>query len=144
MKKLILTMAVVAFTTLFASAQFMVVTTYNAPEEGAEWEMTSLTDNMGIGYAVNDTWTVGLIKAGEDSLGDASYDLWGRYNWNANVYVSVQAPTEEMMDNLTVGIGYSYNVWKGLNVEPNYSMGLKEDEEGEREGSFNLGLSYKF
>ena len=144
MKKLILTMAVVAFTTLFASAQFMVVTTYNAPEDGAEWEMTSLTDNMGIGYAVNDTWTVGLIKAGEDSLGDASYDLWGRYNWNKNVYVSVQAPTEEMMDNLTVGVGYSYNVWKGLNVEPNYSMGLKEDEEGEREGSFNLGLSYKF
>ena len=144
MKKLILTMAVVAFTTLFASAQFMVVTSYNAPEDGAEWEMTSLTDNMGLGYAVNDTWTVGLIKAGEDSLGDASYDLWGRYNWNENVYVSVQAPTEEMMDNLTVGIGYSYNVWKGLNVEPNYSMGLKEDEEGEREGSFNLGLSYKF
>ena len=144
MKKLILTMAVVAFTTLFASAQFMVVTSYNAPEDGAEWEMTSLTDNMGLGYAVNDTWTVGLIKAGEDSLGDASYDLWGRYNWNANVYVSVQAPMEEMMDNLTVGIGYSYNVWKGLNVEPNYSMGLKEDEEGEREGSFNLGLSYKF
>ena len=144
MKKLILTMAVVAFTTLFASAQFMVVTTYNAPEDGAEWEMTSLTDNMGIGYAVNDTWTVGLIKAGEDSLGDASYDLWGRYNWNKNVYVSVQAPTEDMMDNLTVGVGYSYNVWKGLNVEPNYSMGLKEDEEGEREGSFNLGLSYKF
>ena len=144
MKKLILTMAVVAFTTIFASAQFMVVTTYNAPEDGAEWEMTSLTDNMGIGYAVNDTWTVGLIKAGEDSLGDASYDLWGRYNWNANVYVSVQAPTEDMMDNLTVGVGYSYNVWKGLNVEPNYSMGLKEDENGEREGSFNLGLSYKF
>ena len=144
MKKLILTMAVVAFTTLFASAQFMVVTTYNAPEDGAEWEMTSLTDNMGIGYAVNDAWTVGLIKAGEDSLGDASYDLWGRYNGNTNVYVSVQAPTEEMMDNLTLGLGYSWNVWKGLNVEPNYSMGLKEDEEGEREGSFNLGLSYKF
>ena len=144
MKKLILTMAVVAFTALFASAQFMVVTTYNAPEDGAEWSMTSLTDNMGIGYNLNDTWTVGLIKAGEDSLGDASYDLWGRYNWNENVYVSVQAPTEEMMDNLTLGLGYSWNVWKGLNVEPNYSMGLKEDEEGERAGSFNLGLSYKF
>mgnify|MGYP003649159969 CR=1 FL=1 len=145
MKKLIMTMAVVAFTTLFASAQFMVVTTYNAPEDGAEWEMSSLTDNMGLGYSLNDTWTVGLIKAGEDSTGEASYDLWGRYNWNANMYVSVQAPTEEMMDNLTVGIGYSHNVWKGLHVEPNYSMGLKEDEvSGEREGSFNLGLSYKF
>ena len=144
MKKLFLTMAV-AFSTLIASAQFMAVTTYNAPEDGAEWEMTSLTDNMGIGYALNNgKCVVGLVKAGEDSLGEASYELWGRYNWNKNVYVSVQAPTEEMMDNLTVGVGYSYNVWKGLCVEPNYSMGLKEDEDGEREGSFNLGLSYKF
>jgi len=144
MKKLFLTMAV-AFSTLIASAQFMVVTTYNAPEDGAEWEMTSLTDNMGIGYTLNNgKCVVGLVKAGEDSLGDASYDLWGRYNWNQNMYVSVQAPTEEMMDNLTVGLGYSYNVWKGICIEPNYSMGLKEDEDGEREGSFNLGLSYKF
>ena len=60
------------------------------------------------------------------------------------MYVSVQAPTEEMLDNLTVGIGYSYDVWKGLHVEPNYSIGLKEDENGERDGSFNIGLSYKF
>ena len=142
MKKVLLTLAI-AFTTLMASAQFTVVTTYNAAEDGEDWKMSSLTDNMGIGYAVNDTWTVGLITAGEDSLGEASYDLWGRYNWNTDMYVSVQAPMEDMMDNLTVGIGYSWNVWKGLNIEPNYSMGLKEDEEGEREGSFNLGLSYK-
>ena len=144
MKKLILTMAVVAFTTIFASAQFMVVTSYNAPEDGAEWEMTSLTDNMGLGYAVNDTWTVGLITAGEDSLGDKSYDLFGRYNWNSDMYISVQAPTEEMMDNLTIGLGYSFVVWKGLAVEPNYTMGLKEDENGDREGTFNLGLAYRF
>ena len=123
----------------------MVVTTYNAPEDGAEWEMTSLTDNLGVGYTLNNgKCVIGLMKAGEDSLGDASYDLWGRYNWNQNMYVSVQAPTEEMMDNLTVGVGYSYNVWKGVCIEPNYSMGLKEDDNGEREGSFNLGLSYKF
>ncbi len=135
----------VAFSTLIASAQFMVVTTYNAPEDGAEWEMTSLTDNLGVGYILNNgKCVVGLMKAGQDSLGDASYDLLGRYNWNQNMYVSVQAPTEEMMDNLTVGIGYSYNVWKGVCIEPNYSMGLKEDDNGEREGSFNLGLSYKF
>ena len=144
MKKLFLTMAV-AFSTLIASAQFMVVTTYNAPEDGAEWEMTSLTDNLGVGYTLNNgKCVVGLMKAGEDSLGDASYDLWGRYNLKSNLYVSVQAPTEEMMDNLTVGLGYSYNVWKGVCIEPNYSMGLKEDDNGEREGSFNLGLSYKF
>jgi len=145
MRNLFLTLAL-GFATMFASAQnFMVVTTYNAPEDGAEWEMSSLTDNMGIGYAVNDTWTVGLISAGKDSLGDASYDLFGRYNWNENVYVSIQAPTEEMMDNLTLGLGYSYVVWKGLAVEPNYTVGLKEDElTGDREGTFSLGLAYRF
>ena len=138
MQKLFLTMAV-AFSTLIASAQFMVVTTYNAPEDGAEWEMTSLTDNMGVGYILNDgKCVVGIVKAGEDA-----YDLWGRYNLKNDLYLSVQAPTEEMMDNLTLGLGYSYNVWKGLCIEPNYSMGLKEDEAGEREGSFNIGLSYK-
>ena len=135
----------VAFSTLIASAQFTVVTSYNAPEDGAEWEVSSLTDNMGIGYAVNDgKCVIGLIKAGTDSLDNATYDLWGRYNLKNSLYVSVQAPTKEMLDNLTVGLGYSYGVWKGLYVEPNYSVGLKEDANGEREGSFNLGLSYKF
>jgi len=138
MRKLFLTMAV-AFSTLIASAQFMVVTTYNAPEDGAEWEMSSLTDNMGVGYALNGgKLVVGVVQAGEDA-----YDLWGRYNLKGSIYVSAQAPTEEMMDNLTLGLGYSYNVWKGLCIEPSYSMGLKEDEAGEREGSFNVGLSYK-
>jgi len=143
MQKLFLTMAV-AFSTLIASAQFTVVTSYVAPEDGAEWEMSSLTDNLGIGYSLNGgQYIVGLVKAGTDSLDEATYDLWGRYNLKNSLYVSVQAPIEEMMDNLTVGIGYSYAAWKGLCIEPNYSMGLKEDEAGEREGSFNIGLSYK-
>ena len=130
---------------MFAGAQnFMVITTYNAPEDGADFELSSLTDNMGIGYVLNDTWTVGLIAAGEDSIGDKNYDVFGRYNWNANMYVSIQAPTEEMMENLTVGLGYSFQAWKGLYIEPNYTMGLKEDAAGDREGTLNLGLAYRF
>ena len=140
MKKLILTSAV-ALMTLVASAQFTVVTTYDGDQEET---MDKVTQNFGIGYAVNDTWTVGLIQNGEDAEGETVYDLWGRYNLKNNAYVSLQAPQEDMMDNLTVGIGYSFNVWNGLNIEPNYSMGLKEDENEEREGTFNLGLSYKF
>ena len=141
MKKLILTSAI-AFSTLFASAQnFMVVSTYDGDQEEM---MDKVTQNFGFGYALNDTWTLGMIQAGEDSLGDMNYDLWARYNLNGDGYISLQAPTEDMMDNMTIGIGYSFNVWKGLNVEPNYSMGLKEDENEEREGTFNLGLSYRF
>ena len=144
MRNLFLTLTL-ACATLFAGAQnFMVITTYNAPEDGADFELSSLTDNMGIGYVLNDTWTVGLIAAGEDSVGDKNYDVFGRYNHNANMFVSVQAPTEEMMDNLTIGLGYSFVVWKALAVEPNYTMGLKEDTNGDREGTFNLGLAYRF
>jgi len=141
MKNLILTSAI-AFSTLFASAQnFTVVSTYDGDQEET---MDKVSQNLGFGYALNNTWTLGMIQAGEDVDGDMTYDLWSRYNMKNNLYVSAQAPTEETMDNLTVGLGYSYNVWKGLNVEPNYTMSLNDDENGDREGTFNLGLSYKF
>ena len=128
----------VIFSSLIASAQFMVVTTVSQPADSAEWGMGNFTDNIGIGYYVNDRCVVGVVKNGDD------YDLFGRYLVNENVYASVQAPTEEMLDNLTVGLGYSFMLWKGVCVEPNYTMGLKEDDDGEREGKFNIGLSYRF
>ena len=146
MRNLIMTFAVAILTSFAASAQFMVVTTINTPDSdlNEEWGTTNFTDNLGIGYIYDNKCVIGLVRTGEDTEGETSFDLWGRYLWNENLYVSVQAPTEEMIDNLTVGLSYSYDVWKGLHVEPNYSVGLKEDENGEREGSFNLGLSYKF
>ena len=130
-----LTMAL-ALVSMFASAQFMVITTIDQPEENAEWEMSNFTDNLGIGYQLNDKITIGAIKNGED------YDLWGKYQLKM-VYLSVQAPTEEMTDNLNIGVGYSLKVWDKLYIEPNYSMPLKEDTEGNREGAFKLGIAYK-
>ena len=97
---------------------------------------TNFTDNLGIGYQLNEKITVGAVKNGED------YDLWGRYQLKMG-YLSVQAPTEEMIDNLNVGVGYSLKVWNSLYVEPSYSMPLKEDGEGNREGAFKLGIAYK-
>ena len=131
-----LTMAL-AFVTMFASAQFMVVTTIDQPEEGAEWEMSNITDNMGIGYQLNDKITIGAVKKGED------YDLWGRYQLKTG-YLSVQAPAEDATDNLNIGVGYSVKVWEDLYIEPNYSMPLNEDEEGNRDGIFKLGVAYRF
>ena len=127
-----LTMAL-AFATMFASAQFMVVTTIDQPEDDAKWEMSNITDNMGIGYMFNDKMTVGIVKSGEE------YDLWGRYQMKW-VYLAMQMPTEEMTENMTFGVGYSLSVWNNLYVEPSYMMSMKEDSEGE----FKIGLSYKF
>ena len=135
MNKLFLTMTL-ALVTMFASAQIMVVTTIEQPADDAEWEMSNFTDNLGIGYQLNEKITVGAVRSGED------YDLWGRYQLKT-VYLSVQAPTEEMTDNLNVGVGYSLKVWNSVYVEPSYSMPLKEDAEGNREGAFKLGIAYR-
>jgi hypothetical protein len=135
MKKMFLTMTL-ALVTMFASAQIMVITTVEQPADDAEWEMSNFTDNLGIGYQLNEKITIGAVKNGED------YDLWGRYQLKMG-YLSVQAPMEEMTDNLNVGVGYSLQVWNGLYVEPSYSMPLKEDGEGNREGALKLGIAYK-
>ena len=127
-----LTMAL-ALVSIFASAQFMVVTTIDQPEEGANWEMSNITNNLGIGYQVNDKMTLGVVKNGDET------DLWGRYKINF-LYISVQAPTEESMDNLTIGVGYSLKVWNDLYIEPNYSMPMKENSGG----TFKLGVAYRF
>ena len=136
MKKIFLT-TMFAFAAFFASAQFMVVSTLNSPEEGESWEVSSLTDNMGIGYQLNDKITIGAIKNGEN------YDLFGRYNMK-NLYLSLQMPSEEATDNMNIGVGYSFSIYKNLYVEPNYSMPMNEDEDGNREGEFKLGVAYRF
>ena len=142
MKKVLLT-AAIAFSTLIASAQFMVVTTYDGDQEES---MDKITTNMGIGYMVNDAFTVGLAKGAVNAEGDDTYDLWARYNIAQveGAYASLQMPTEDGSENMNIGVGFAFNVWNGLYVEPNYTMPTSEDDEGNREGSFNFGISYRF
>jgi len=143
MKKVLLT-AVVAMSTLLASAQFMVVTTY---DDGDNVEgMEALTNNLGVGYMVNDAFTVGLAKGAVDAKGDDTFDLWARYNIAQveGAYASLQMPTEDGSENMRIGVGFAFNVWNGLYVEPNYTMPTSEDDNGDREGTFNFGLSYRF
>ena len=152
MKKVLLT-AVVALSTLVASAQFMVVTTYDGDQvENAD----KITANLGLGYMVNDAFTVGLVKgagvitaATTTAVADTAdgYDIWVRYNIAQveGAYASLQMPTKDGSDNMKIGVGFAFNVWNGLYVEPNYTMPTKEDAiTKKREGSFNLGVSYRF
>ena len=141
MKKLLLT-AVVAFSTLVASAQFMVVTTYDGDQEES---MDKISANMGIGYMVNDMITVGLANGGDDAAGEGTYDIFARYNiaQMEGAYASLTMPGDDAED-MSIGVGFAFNVWNGLYVEPNYTMPTSEDDEGNREGSFNFGISYRF
>ena len=92
-------------------------------------------------------WQVltGGIVFGMDVIknGDAM-DLWGRYNLSF-AWLTMQAPTDStMMDNMNIGIGYSLKVWNEMYIEPSYTMPMKADSEGNREGKMKLGLSYRF
>ena len=143
MNKLFLTMTL-AFCTMIASAQYSVLTTVTSVEDEAEETTYNVTDKLGVGYQVNEKLMVGLTMDGEDK-----YELLGRYSlmngiWGTCTY-SYDADSEaELMDKVKLGLGYSWNVWKGLYIDPNYTMPAKADEAGEREGNLNLSVSYKF
>ena len=142
MNKLFLTMTL-ALCTMVASAQYSVLTTVTSVEEADETTY-NVTDKLGIGYQVSEKLMVGLTMNGEDK-----YELLGRYSlmnglWGTCVY-NYEADSEtELMDKVNVGVGYSFKVWNNLYIDPNYTMPLKADEAGEREGNLNLSISYKF
>ena len=139
MNKLFLTMAL-AFCTTIASAQYSVLTTVSETSDST-W---SVTEKLGIGYQVNEKLMVGVTMDGEDK-----YELLGRYTlmngvWGTCVYNHDADSEGELMDNMELGLGYSFRVWNNLYIDPNYTMPAKADEDDEREGTFNLSVSYKF
>ena len=139
MNKLFLTM-VLAFSTMIASAQFSVLTTISENADSA-W---TITEKLGVGYDVNEKLMIGLTMDGEDK-----YELLARYDlhhglWATCVYNHEAEAEGELMDKMDVGVGYSIKVWNNLYFDPNYTLSLKEDEAGDREGAFNLSVSYKF
>ncbi len=143
MNKLFLTMAL-AFSTMIASAQYQVMTTITSTEDEAGETTYNATDKIGVGYLVNDKLMVGLTLDGEDK-----YEVVGRYAlmngvWGTCVYNYDADSDAELMDKVELGLGYSFKVWNNLYVDPNYIMPLKEDADGNREGSLNLSVSYKF
>ena len=141
MTKLFLTMTL-AFCTMIASAQYSVLTTVTSVEEADETTY-NVTDKLGVGYQVNEKLMVGLTMDGEDG-----YELLGRYAlmngvWGTCVY-NYDDSDAELMDRVELGLGYSFKVWNDLYIDPNYTMPATANEAGEREGSLNLSVSYKF
>ena len=138
MNKLFLTMLFAISTTL-ASAQFVGLTTLN---EGTD-STWNVTDKIGVGYVVNEKLMVGASMDGENA-----YELFGRYDvynglWATCIYNHEKDSEAEIKDKLELGVGYSYNVWKKIYVDPYYVMPLEKDAEGNREGEFRLGVSYR-
>ena len=143
MTKLFLTMTL-AFSTMIASAQYSAMTTITSVEDEAGESTYNVTDKIGVGYQVNEDLMVGLTLDGEDK-----YNLLARYDlhhgiWATCVYNYEADAEDELMDRMDIGLGYSLKLWKDLYIDPNYTMPAKADENGDREGSLNLSVSYKF
>ena len=148
MKKMLFT-AAFALIGFMASAQFLVTADVDFTNDNFEVsEVTDFTD-IGVGYFINDTWMVGakstndeiFVENGDNKEGN--FKLLARYYYSENIYITADVPTEEFADNLRLGAGYSFAAYGSFHIEPNYTFNVTE-QDGERNGRLNLGLSYKF
>ena len=149
MKKMLLTGAM-ALMGLMVSAQGFMVT---ADIDTEDFDVSTISDNLGFGYFVNDAFAVGFSMAdittvaADTVLGteaETAKTVFARYYWNDNVYLTASGPASaEFTDHMKLGAGYSFNAWNSLYVEPSYTMSLKEVN-GDRGGAFNLGVAFRF
>jgi|TARA_R100001163_G_scaffold6780_1_gene7416 hypothetical protein len=136
MNKLFLTM-LFSVATIVASAQMTVMTTVTEVEDEYNF-----TDNLAVGYNVSDILMLGLEMDGEDN-----YEVMARYAFADNCWAYGSFDTEgegEYVDRLDLGVGYSFNIWQGLYIDPNYTVSMKKNSDDEYEGKLNFTISYKF
>ena len=136
MNKLFLTM-LFSVATIIASAQMTVMTTVTEVEDEYNF-----TDNLAVGYNVSDILMLGLEMDGEDN-----YEVMARYAFADNCWAYGSFDTEgegEYVDRLDLGVGYSFNIWQGLYIDPNYTVSMKKNSDDEYEGKLNFTISYKF
>jgi len=133
MKKIVLIVGIV-LTSLCASAQYMVVSNINKPADDESWGFSNFTDNIGVGYQLNDDFVFGVQQNGDD------WGLFGRYNISENLYLSAQTSEGVSTDSISVGVGYAVKFWNSFYVEPNYVLGVSKEAEGE----FKIGIAYRF
>ena len=121
MNKLFLTM-LFSVATIVASAQMTVMTTVTEVEDEYNF-----TDNLAVGYNVSDILMLGLEMDGEDN-----YEVMARYAFADNCWAYGSFDTEgegEYVDRLDLGVGYSFNIWEGLYIDPNYTVSMKKNSD---------------
>jgi hypothetical protein len=136
MNKLFLTM-LLSVATIVASAQITIISTVTEVDDEYNF-----TDNLAVGYNINNMLMLGLEMNGEEN-----YNVMARYSFADNCWAYGSYDTEaegELIDKLNLGVGYSFNVWQGLYIDPNYTVSMMKNSEDEYEGKLNFTVSYKF
>ena len=60
-------------------------------------------------------------KVDDHSYDENEFDIWFRYDLSSFMDGAIfycQMPTEDMTDNIKVGLGMSFSVWNSLYLEP--------------------------
>ena len=136
MNKLFLTM-LLSVATIVASAQITIISTVTEVDDEYNF-----TDNLAVGYNINNMLMLGLEMNGEEN-----YNVMARYSFADNCWAYGSYDTEaegELIDKLNLGVGYSFNVWQGLYIDPNYTVSMMKNSDDEYEGKLNFTVSYKF
>ena len=136
MNKLFLTM-LLSVATIVASAQITIISTVTEVDDEYNF-----TDNLAVGYNINNMLMLGLEMNGEEN-----YNVMARYSFADNCWAYGSYDTEaegELIDKLNLGVGYSFNVWQDLYIDPNYTVSMMKNSEDEYEGKLNFTVSYKF
>ena len=136
MNKLFLTM-LLSVATIVASAQITIISTVTEVDDEYNF-----TDNLAVGYNINNMLMLGLEMNGEEN-----YNVMARYSFADNCWAYGSFDTEgegEYVDRLDLGVGYSFNIWQGLYIDPNYTVSMKKNSDDEYEGKLNFTISYKF
>jgi|TARA_Y100001972_G_scaffold111679_1_gene144667 hypothetical protein len=136
MNKLFLTM-LLSVATIVASAQITIISTVTEVDDEYNF-----TDNLAVGYNINNMLMLGLEMNGEEN-----YNVMARYSFADNCWAYGSYDTEaegELVDKLNLGVGYSFNVWEGLYIDPNYTVSMMKNSDDEYEGKLNFTVSYKF
>ena len=136
MNKLFLTM-LLSVATIVASAQITIISTVTEVDDEYNF-----TDNLAVGYNINNMLMLGLEMNGEEN-----YNVMARYSFADNCWAYGSYDTEaegELVDKLNLGVGYSFNVWEGLYIDPNYTVSMMKNSDDEYECKLNFTVSYKF
>ena len=136
MNKLFLTM-LLSVATVVASAQITIISTVTEVDDEYNF-----TDNLAVGYNINNMLMLGLEMNGEEN-----YNVMARYSFADNCWAYGSYDTEaegELIDKLNLGVGYSFNVWQGLYIDPNYTVSMMKNSNDEYEGKLNFTVSYRF
>ena len=128
MRKLFFTI-ITSVLTLFASAQYMLVTNIEMPDDNESWEINNFTNNLGIGYQA----LAGSIAGAEYNVAIGNYTLDALTSADFCTAVGYQAGSALTTGGYTTAVGYqalgsgnvtgSYNTAVGMQAMNNTTSG---------------------